>query len=198
MRRLGKVMRFSYKRLKYPKKILLRIMLREKLKNKMNAEFSLPLPYPKVCGGFDERDCIGLYDLYAGRFSEMTAVCGYVYQSAVARDECLVRVLRGIAAVEMHHLDLLAGAIVSLGGDPVFAGRHNFFSGRYADAEREVCAFLQNDIYAEKNAAAEYRRVAELTRDGGLKELLYRIALDEDLHFDILSCEYERFSRSES
>lgn len=164
----------------------------------MNVEFSLPLPYPNVCGGSDERDCVRLYDLYAGRFSEMTAVCGYVYQSANALDERLVRALRGIAAVEMHHLDLLAGAIVRLGGDPVFAGRHNFFSGRYADTERDVLAFLQNDVYAEKNAAAEYRRVAELTHDCGLKKLLYRIALDEDLHVDILSCEYERVLQSES
>lgn len=158
----------------------------------------MPLPYPCICAERDERECVRLYDLYAGRFSEMTAICGYVYQSAITSDERLVRVVEGIAAVEMRHLDLLANAIVSLGGDPVFAGRHNFFSGRYADTEKEPSVFIQNDIFSENAAAAEYRRIAALSGNCSLKELLCRIALDEELHAEILGCEYERLRRGES
>lgn len=157
----------------------------------MENEFSLALPYPEVDKVPDERDALRLYDLYAGRFSEMTAVCSYVYQSVVSSDPCVARLVKGIAAVEMRHLDLLAKAIFALGGDPVFAGRYNYFSGRYADCENDLRTFIQNDIYAEINAAESYRTTAEASFNPQLKELLCRIAMDEDLHVELLTRCYE-------
>ncbi len=162
----------------------------------MDNQFSLLLPYPAVTPAPDERDLSRLYDLYAGRFSELTTICTYVYQSIIVDNECISRILKGIAIVEMRHLNLLGNAILALGGDPVFAGRYNYFSGRYADYEKDLCVFLQNDVAGERSAAESYRAAAELSRNGELSELLIRIALDEDLHVELLEncykslCEY--------
>lgn len=161
----------------------------------MDNEFSLLLPYPTVTSAHDERDLNRLYDLYAGRFSEMTSTCTYVYQNIISGESCLARLLGGIAMVEMHHLNLLGNAIFALGGDPVFAGRYNFFSGRYADYEKDVKVFLQNDIIAEQNAAESYRSAAELSDNPELKDLLIRIAMDEDLHIELLTNCYKEFEK---
>lgn len=163
----------------------------------MENEFSLALPYPEVDKAPDERDVLRLYDLYAGRFSEMTAICSYVYQSVVSSNPCVARLVKGIASIEMRHLDLLAGAIFALGGDPVFAGRYNYFSGRYADCENDLRTFIRNDVYAERNAAESYRATAEASVNPQLKELLCRIAMDEELHVELLTrCFEELFGEN--
>jgi len=164
----------------------------------MNNEFSLALPYPEVDRAPDEREVGRLYDLYAGRFSEMTTICSYVYQKVIVCNPCVAGLLGGIAAVEMLHLNLLAQAIFALGGDPVFAGRYNYFSGRYADYEKDVCVFLQNDVEGERRAAAEYRSAADASCNPQLRELLMRIAMDEDYHAELLTgCYNELCERNE-
>lgn len=162
----------------------------------MDNEFSLLLPYPTVTSARDERDLNALYDLYSGRFSEMTATSTYVYQSIISGKSCLARLLGGIAMVEMRHIDLLGKTILALGGDPVFAGRYNYFSGRYADYEKEVKTFLQNDILAEQNAAESYRAAAEQSANPELKDLLIRIAMDEDLHVELLTNCYKEYENA--
>lgn len=156
----------------------------------MNTEFALALPYPAVDSANSDNDLLRLYDLYAGRFSELTAICTYSYQSVIAQNPCVERLVSGIAQVEMFHLKLLAKAIFALGGDPVYAGRYNYFSGRYADYEKDVCVFLSNNAASERQTAENYREAARLSYNRQIKELLERIAMDEEMHVELFTCCY--------
>ena len=89
-------------------------------------EFNLDLPYPEVCGEITPKELGELYDLYAGRFSELTAITSYVYQSIICGDKELCEVLLKISVTEMEHCEMLGKSILVFGADPVFAGRFNF------------------------------------------------------------------------
>lgn len=153
------------------------------------------MPYPEITGSAGQKTLANLYDLYAGRASEMTAVSTYVYQHVLTEKDCeqISRMLMGIAMVEMRHLNLLAGAIRDLGGDPVYAGRYSWFSGSYADYTKDVKLMFENDIEAEKAAAEAYRQAAGLTDNQSLAELFMRIAMDEELHAELFSCTLAKF-----
>lgn len=152
------------------------------------------VPYPEVTGSAGQKTLANLYDLYAGRASEMTAICTYVYQHVLTEKEYaeLAGLFMGIGGVEMRHLDLLAEAIYALGGDPVYAGRYSWFSGSYADYTKDVKLMLQNDIETEKAAAEAYKQAANATDNQSLAELLMRIAMDEELHAELLTCALEK------
>jgi len=154
----------------------------------MNRQYSLCLPYPEICGRVTSREMETLYDMAAGRFSEMTTLCSYVYQSVIsAETDEISQIVANIAKVEMGHYELLAGAIFKLGGDPVFAGRYNYFSGSYVDYEKITKAFIHNDIDGELAAINAYREAAENSTNQSLSDLYLRIAMDEELHVQILS-----------
>lgn len=160
----------------------------------MFGNYNVNMPYPEVSGNVSERTLMDLYDLYAGRTSEMTAVTTYVYQHVLTQKqfEEISELISGISMVEMRHIELLASAINTFGGDPVFAGRYNWFSGSYADYEKDLKQMLLRDIEAEKAAANAYLKAAENTDNESLKELLTRISMDEELHVTLLSAALER------
>lgn len=162
----------------------------------MFSNFSLSLPYPTVCGKVDEKELLNLYDLTSGRFSEMSATCGYVYQSIICGDK-LHHLFSGLAVTEMQHVELLMQAIKIFGGDPVFAGKHNYFSGSYINYEKNLKQIFFNNVESEKQAIKEYTRVAENTQNQSLCDLLTRIAMDEQLHEQLLiNAYYEIFNEN--
>ena len=76
----------------------------------MDKRFCCDLPYPPVEVTCPDPACVPiLRDLYAGQRSELGAITQYCYQSFLLglRDEELSGMLRGIAIVEMHHLEML-------------------------------------------------------------------------------------------
>ena len=160
----------------------------------MLGNYNVNMPYPEVSGGVSERTLMDLYDLYAGRTSEMTAVTTYVYQHVLTEKDYaeIAELLGGIGMVEMKHIELLASAINAFGGDPVFAGRYNWFSGSYTDYEKDLKQMLVRDVEAEKAAANAYIKVAENTDNQSLKQLLTRISMDEELHVALLTAALER------
>lgn len=155
-------------------------------------EYSLKLPYPKVCGVIGEQELLLLYDLYAGRFSELTNVTTYVYQSVITKNCNLTQFFQGIAISEMNHLNLLANAIFTFNADPVFAGKHSYFSGSYTNYERDLGEIILSDLQNEKEGIASYKNLANITLNGSLSELLNRIVLDEELHVEALQELFER------
>lgn len=154
----------------------------------MFEDFKVNMPYPAVCGEISERELLELYDLYAGRSSEMTATSTYVYQHVLSKKkyERVAELFIGIAAAEMRHIELLASAISEFGGDPVYAGKYNWFSGGYPDYEKGIEQMLKNDIIAENEAARAYYKAAENTENESLKGLLSRIGMDEEYHAAML------------
>ncbi len=166
----------------------------------MFENYNVNMPYPAVCGEIGERELLELYDLYAGRASELSATFTYVYQHVLSKKkfEHLAEIFVGLAIAEMKHIELLSSAIAEFGGDPVFAGKYNWFSGGYPDYEKNLEQMIKNDIEAENAAARAYYRAAECSSNESLKGLLCRIAMDEEFHSSMLSEAFERLCLPES
>lgn len=160
-------------------------------------EFSLALPYPELSGSITNDELIQLYDLYAGRFSELTSIATYSYQAVIVGDEQIQRILQGVAMTEMMHLRKLASAIFFFGGAPVYAGKYNYFSGSYADYENEIKQIILNNYQAEEQAIYAYKQLASRTQNQSLCELLSRIALDEELHLNLFNDLYNSILNQE-
>lgn len=160
-------------------------------------EFSLALPYPELSGSITNDELIQLYDLYAGRFSELTAITTYSYQAVIVGDEQIQKILQGVAMTEMLHLHKLASAIFFFGGAPVYAGKYNYFSGSYADYENDLKQIILNNYQAEEQAIYAYKQLASRTQNQSLCELLSRIALDEELHLNLFNDLYNSILNQE-
>ena len=155
-------------------------------------EFNLSLPYPEVCGEITPKELGELYDLYAGRFSELTAITSYVYQSIICGDKELCEVLLKISVTEMEHCEMLGKSILVFGADPVFAGRFNYFTCEYTNYSKDVREFLSENIRSETSARKAYLELGFKTQNQSLRELLTRIAMDEEGHVKALTEQYYR------
>lgn len=156
----------------------------------MNKRFCCDLPYPPV-----EVSCPNsawvpiLRDLYAGQRSELGAITQYCYQSFVLglRDEEISHMLRGIAIVEMHHLEMLGKLILLCGGVPEFAdGRRQWWSGAFPNYCRDCKGALEASLRDEMDAVKAYQAAACSIRDPKIQAVLHRIAKDEEFHIRLL------------
>lgn len=153
----------------------------------MKKDYSIDLPYPELEGPFCKNDIICILEDYSGRSGELTAILQYIYQQYISHmfDEKLAKTLLGIAIVEMEHHELLGEAIAKMGGDPIMGGKTCFWSGSNVNYTKNPITFLRNNIQAEKQAIANYRRSILCVQNQSLKDLLARIIMDEELHIKI-------------
>ncbi len=158
-----------------------------------NSQYDLDIPYPEIVEStFSPETVAILRNLYAARFSELTAVTTYSYQSRVLGEKFpdVTKLLENISMTEMKHLELLAEAIVEFGGDPSYINsRGQFWSGIYVDREKDVCRILKNGIRAETAAIGDYSMAATRVKNSSLRDLLLRIAQDEQHHKMLLEQE---------
>ncbi len=127
-----------------------------------------------------------LQNLYSGGKSELTAVLQYVYQTHFFESvkPNVAKVVLDIAVVEMEHLELLAEAIISYGGDPKYVtNRSMFYTSRVVEYNKDYVSMLLSDLTQEKLAIKAYKDAGSMVKDPKLKEFLYRIQLDEELHY---------------
>lgn len=143
-----------------------------------------PYPKPQVRAASPEYAALLLED-YAGQVSETTATMQYMYHHFVAPESVawIGEMLKSIAIVEMHHIELLGETIKLLGGDP----RYYDSDGTYWDARRVYYgdtfrAQLEADAKAEREAIAQYERHYKMIEDPYIRQLLVRIIADEQLH----------------
>ncbi len=157
----------------------------------MEKRCQCELPYPPVevtCP--DPRWLPPLRDLYAGQHSELSAIAQYCFQSFVlSRDHGeLAKLLRSIAIVEMHHLEMLGRLICLCGGVPDFAGGspRRWWNSSCLNYRQDLCGALAASMADETAAVDAYRRAACLIGDPKIQELLRRISMDEELHVRLL------------
>lgn len=159
--------------------------------------FRRDLPYPdpaKIVGNC--REGRRLTGPYAGRESEMTALCQYMYQSILLREAIpeLARTLEGIGETEMRHMDLLGQAIAACGSEPRLLDctreRDLWWSGAWPDPTTDPAGMLLRDLSDERRAVRTYERLAAETENAQIASLLRRIAADEELHVEILERAY--------
>lgn len=168
--------------------------------NVMPKEYAINLPYPKLTGTLYPQDVRCIVDDYSGRAGELTAITQYIYQQYISHsfDEELAKELLRIAIVEMHHHELLGEAIAQMGGDPIMGGSTCFWSGSNVNYTKNPVTFLRNNIQAEYQAIANYRRSIACVRNESLKELLARIIMDEELHIEIFTQQLKRLTGEDS
>ena len=131
-----------------------------------------------------------LQGLYSGQSSELSAILQYVYQSSAlhSNNKEVSYILKQIAIVEMHHLELLANAIISFGGLPYYINKDNqtFCTNNICYCTNLRCV-IEQDLKDELSAIEFYTKSANLIQNESLKQLLLTIAEDEKKHSRILS-----------
>lgn len=150
------------------------------------------IPYPEI---IVERKDINLakeiLNSYAGRISEDNAIHNYIFQEMMQSDTKIKEILKGIAIVEMHHLEILGKLISSLGLTPVFASINDnhtkWFSGSYINYEKNWQQILIDNIFNEEVAIRNYEKIIATTADNNVKHILKRIILDERIHIEIFT-----------
>ena len=155
-------------------------------------QYKMDLPYPEV--KVNKKDIPLAKEIlysYAGKVSEDTAVHDYIFQMMMQDDEELKKILRGIAIVEMHHIEILGKLIYALGLTPIFASVENDYtewsSGKYIDYNNNWRQTLMNNIYQEQEAIRNYEKIILKTNDNNIKHIIKRIILDERLHIEIFT-----------
>jgi bacterioferritin len=84
--------------------------------------------------------------------------------------------IEAIAREEMRHLDLLAEAIVELGGKP------SLKRGKMIMTGKAVANWMKNDVQLEEGAMSQYKEHIKLVDDPKIKRTLRRILSDEQSH----------------
>lgn len=123
-----------------------------------------------------------------GKNSEMTALTSYLYQSWITSPQngTLAKSLENMSMQEMHHLDLLASAIVAFGGNPNYSNSNGaFWQGNYVNFCNDTVCLLRNNIAAERRAIADYRALQQQITNQSLRDLISRIIEDEQEHIRI-------------
>lgn len=148
------------------------------------------LPYPTM-EGIAANACMlrAVSPAYAGREGEMTAILQYVYQSILlgaCGEEETAGVLLSIAVTEMHHLQILGTLISKLGAPPVFTACPPYPVGYYSAScvnyAKSPAAMLEADLYGERKAVEEYRKMLGKLSDPRVSAVIERIIEDELVH----------------
>ncbi len=149
----------------------------------------LNLSYPDISDiSPDPRLASLLYEAYAGRQGEITAISNYIYQSIVFKDPApiLSELLECISITEMKHFKILGKMILLLGRDPVIKAQ---IRGTPIDHRATLISNMENaltqNIESEKRAVEYYKKVALHTHDKAVTAMLKRIIMDEEHHIKL-------------
>lgn len=142
-----------------------------------------------------------LQDDYAGKVSEFGAISQYLYHHFwfVHKYPELAELLEEIALAEMHHMEMLAEAIILLGGDPRIGGTYstacNYWCGNLVYYGCNVVDRLESDIKSEIDAIDQYNYHADLIDDPHIKKLIKRIVQDEEEHLKAFKKALKKYKR---
>ena len=129
---------------------------------------------------------VWLYDAYAGKDSELSAITTYLYQAIVLDRPEFDALLRPIAFDEMSHLDLLGKALRDLGVDPRYGsflkGHWIDWRAHYVDYTIDLCSLLELNIKDEAKAHLHYLELAQKIPIPEIQLILTRMAADEERH----------------
>ncbi len=142
------------------------------------------LNYPTLTVERNINDSKVLMPVYGGVGGEVTAIMTYTFQHLITGSGDLSSMLEGVAAVEMHHMELLGKAITALGGYPIIGGR-TYWNGSCVNYTLDPKKFLKQNVVAEENAILSYERAILNLNQDSLKLMIERIILDEEIHIKL-------------
>lgn len=133
-----------------------------------------------------------LRDSYAGRDSEMTKTCQYLYHHFLMSEinKEIANILYNIAKVEMKHLEMLAKLILQLDGDPVFKGGEegkSYWNASYVYYGINIYDMLRKNLASEYKALKNYEEHFLIIQDDYIKDVLKSIMEDENIHIELLN-----------
>lgn len=165
-----------------------------------NKKYKADLPYPKVLVNRKNKNYAKLIsDDFAGINSEMTAITQYIAYYLVLKDnnEEVAHDLIEISKVEMFHLELLGQAIIALGCNPVYGhlkkNKLSPWTGNAVTYAYDVKSIVLLSIQGEKDAIIQYENHIKEINDNNIRELLYRIIIDEKIHIKVLTNLYDKY-----
>lgn len=148
-------------------------------------------PYPPIEVGAENPQYARMLslDLAASR-SEMTSITQYLYQAWIFSAEHMeaAETMKRIAAVEMHHLDIMGELITRLGGAPRYAAMQRqpmAWNGNMVNYSRSLEMAMRYNMALEQSAIDTYRKQASVIQDEHIVVILHRIILDEEVHMRI-------------
>ena len=147
-------------------------------------------PYPKIRVQQKSHELANILShLYASNESELTAILQYSYETFLVQDSEIMKILKEISIVEMHHLEILGKTIHLLGESPVYA-EVNYCNGIYWNSDfiyydTDLPTMMDINIESEKKAIQNYKMVLNVIDDLYVKESIQRILEDEYLHLEI-------------
>lgn len=157
-------------------------------------------PYPEIKPAKKSKMVAELLlEDYSGNVSELTATLQYLYHNFVTRpsNEKLANLLEKTAIVEMIHVEVLAAAIIELGGKPIYK-TGDYFKPKYWCSDLVHYGVnledrLKSDLDAEYAAIRKYREHISRIDDPGIQALLKRIILDEEVHVQLFKEALEKY-----
>jgi Uncharacterized conserved protein len=130
-----------------------------------------------------------LYEAYAGKDSELTAITTYLYQAVLLDRPEFDTVLKPIAYDEMRHLEKLAHALRFLGVDPRYgslsSGHWVDWRSRFINYTSELCALLDVNIEDEAKAHRNYLELAQKIPIPEIQCIMTELAADEERHYHL-------------
>lgn len=142
-----------------------------------------------------------LYDVYAGKDSELSAVTTYLYQAVVLDRPEFDELLRPIAYDELRHLEQLAWCIRFLGVDPRYGslskGHWVDWRARFINYTSELCAILDYNMEDEAKAVQQYTELAQKIQIPEIQSILCQLAADEERHYQCFAQAKQRYCSSE-
>ncbi len=153
-------------------------------------QVKVDIPYPEVkVSSKNIKLAKEILSSYAGPISEDTAIHNYIFQYLILENDEIKNILKEIAIVEMHHLEILGELVKKLGLTPLYLSVNNdktkWFSGEYVTYEKELKNILLDNIRNEELAIKNYEKIIIQTDDEYVKYILKRIILDEKMHIQV-------------
>lgn len=172
------------------------------MRRNMDSKFAVNLPYPEISVNEKNKNYSNIIlQNYAGQNSEFTAVAQYNYHEiAIFNDYPVVsNAIKGIARVEMYHLQILGELIVLLGGDPKYRiykkKTECYWSPKFIDFNKELKTLLTNDLNSEISSIKQYEKAISLIDDENIVLIIKRIILDEEYHVKIFKELIQKYTK---
>jgi Mn-containing catalase len=127
-----------------------------------------------------------LYEAYAGKDSELSAITTYLYQAVILDKPEFDALLRPIIYDGMNHLDHLGKALRHLGFDPRYQsfnkGHWVDWRASYLNYATDICSMLELNIKDKAIAHQHYLDLAHKIPIPEIQQILIQMAADEERH----------------
>jgi len=129
-----------------------------------------------------------LLEHYAGRNSELSSSIQYINHRSNISNRYLRELLGLFAAEELGHMEIIAVAIVKLGGPPLTCVNSQGAPWviNYIDQSIDSSSVLQVDVQAETRTCQMYKQHLELTSDPNMKRMINFLISREEVHKRLL------------